>query len=325
MGLPEMSHSPAYYQDPGPLGPQQPRCSIVTPPAAARRSQEQSSVLGNPIGGSRPSSPLSSLDASPRTSGSRKYRGYQTQALGGSAWPGSDPREVDSLPARGSISSGAPKEERTRGSWADQPSLMSGEHSNPSITRTRKRAIPDDEIITNEGQDALLMLFRLTIVPLYAFGGALYTIFALFFALLVSPFRLCSFSPYLRSSTFSSQLCDLLSPALHIHERLVCMQPPSAANRSPSTQWIQSEPDSDQPSVLSESSEVYAVGTSIAILFLSPFFGIVILLFAWTAAFFWVFAMILGNPDGTERKDDGRAAVLGVCKWWRTWLCKARK
>lgn len=159
MGLPEMSHSPAYYQDLGPLGPTHPRSSIVTPPAAARRSQEQSSVLGNPVGGSRPSSPLSSLDASPRTSGSRGYRVYQTQALGGSPWPGSDPREVESLPVRGSISSGVPpKEERARSSWADQPSLMSGEHSNPSITRTRKRLIPDDEIVTNEGQDALLML-----------------------------------------------------------------------------------------------------------------------------------------------------------------------
>ena len=35
--------------------------------------------------------------------------------------------------------------------------------------------------------------------------------------------------------------------------------------------------------------------------------------------------MILGNPDGTERKDDGRAAVLGVNRWWQTWLRKGRK
>lgn len=33
--------------------------------------------------------------------------------------------------------------------------------------------------------------------------------------------------------------------------------------------------------------------------------------------------MILGNPDGTERRDDGRAAVLGVRNWWRIWLRKA--
>ncbi|KAJ5519388.1 hypothetical protein N7453_001810 [Penicillium expansum] len=328
MSSPEMSYSPAYYQDQGPHGTTHPRTSIVTPPPATRRSQEQSSILGHPIGESRPSSPIPSRDVSPRTSGSRAHRVYHNQTLGGPSWPGSDSRETDSVPVGGSTSSGAHKEERAPSSWTDRPSLMSGEHSNPSIIRGRKRAIPDDELVTNEGQDALLMLFRLTIVPFYSFGASLYTIFALVFALLISPFRLCSFSSYLRATTFVSQLCDLLSPVLHIHERLVCLLPPSAKDRSSSTQstqWIRSEPDSDQPSVISEPSEVYAVATSILVLVSSPLFSIVILLFAWTAAFFWVFSMVLGNPDGTERKDDGRTAVLGVCKWWRSWLCKARK
>lgn len=327
MRSPEMSYSPAYYHDQGPPGTTHPRSSIVTPPSATRRSQEQSSILGHPVGGSRPSSPIPSRDVSPRTSGSRTHRVYHNKTLGGPPWPGSDIRETDSVPA-GSTSSGAHKEERAPSSWTDRPSLMSGEHSNPSIIRVRKRAIPDYEIITNEGQDALLMLFRLTIVPLYSFGASLYAIFALLFALLVSPFRLCSFSSYLRATTFVSQLCDILSPVLHIHERLVCLQPPSVEDRSSSTQstqWIRSEPDSDQPSVISEPSEVYAVTTSISVLVLSPLLSIVILMFAWTAAFFWVFSMVLGNPDGTERKDDGRTAVLGVCKWWRSWLCKARK
>ncbi|CDM37100.1 hypothetical protein DTO013E5_9324 [Penicillium roqueforti] len=318
MRSPEMSYSPAYYHDQGP----NPRSSIVTPPPATRHSQEQSSVLGHPVGESRTSSPIPSRDASPRTSGSRQHRVYHTQTLGGTAWPGSDARDG------GSTLSGAHKEERATSSWADQPSVMSGELSNPSITRVRKRPISNVEIITNEGQDALLMLFRLTIIPFYSLGATLYTIFALLFALFVSPFRLCSFSPYLCATTFASQLCDLLSPILHIHERLVCLQPPSVEDRSSSTQstqWIRSEPDSDQPSVLSEPSEVYAVTSSIFVLLLSPLLSIVILLFAWTAAFFWVFSMVLGNPDGTERKDDGRTAVLGVCKWWRSWLCRARK
>lgn len=157
MRSPEMSYSPAYYQDQGPLGTTHPRSSIVTPPPATRRSQEQSSILGHPVGGSRPSSPIPSRDVSPRTSGSRAHRVYHNQTLGGPSWPGSDIRETDSAPA-GSTSSGAHKEERAPSSWADRPSLMSGEHSNPSIIRVRKRAIPDDEIITNEGQDALLML-----------------------------------------------------------------------------------------------------------------------------------------------------------------------
>jgi hypothetical protein len=156
MRSPEMSYTPAYYQEQGPLGTTHPRSSIVTPPPAARRSQEQSSILGHPVGESRSSSPLSSHDASPRTSASRGHRVYH-QTLGGSSWPGSDPREIDSYPT-GSTSSGARKEDRTRSSIADRPSLMSGEHSNPSITRARKRAIPDDEIVTHEGHDALLML-----------------------------------------------------------------------------------------------------------------------------------------------------------------------
>lgn len=77
--------------------------------------------------------------------------------------------------------------------------------------------------------------------------------------------------------------------------------------------------------MMAESSRFYAIGASVAVLILSPFLSLVILLFAWTAAFFWVFAMVMGNPDGTERKDDGRIAVLGVVKWWHTWLGKARK
>lgn len=152
MRSPEMSHSPAYYQEQGPFGTANPR-SIPTPPPAARRSQEQSSILGHPVG-SRPSS-LSS-DASPRASASRGYRVYH-QTQGGSSWPTAESRDTDSFPA-GSTLSGAHKEERVRSSITDRPSLMSGEHSNPSITRVRKRGIPSDEIVTHEGHDALLML-----------------------------------------------------------------------------------------------------------------------------------------------------------------------
>ena len=55
----------------------------------------------------------------------------------------------------------------------------------------------------------------------------------------------------------------------------------------------------------------------------SPFLSLGVALAAWVAAGFWVFAVIMGNPDGTERKDDGKAAVLGVRKWWESWLARA--
>lgn len=64
----------------------------------------------------------------------------------------------------------------------------------------------------------------------------------------------------------------------------------------------------------------YSTGRMLVVLVLSPLLALAMLLLAWIAAFFWVFALLLGNPDGTERKDDGRAAVLGVCRWWRVCL-----
>ena len=52
---------------------------------------------------------------------------------------------------------------------------------------------------------------------------------------------------------------------------------------------------------------------------LSPFYAIFIALSAWVAAAFWLYAGMLGNPDG-RGKDDGRATVLGVRAWWERWL-----
>lgn len=59
---------------------------------------------------------------------------------------------------------------------------------------------------------------------------------------------------------------------------------------------------------------------------LSPIYAIGIGLSAWVAALFWFYAVILGDPDGGSRdsRDDGRAAVLGVMRWWESWLEQAR-
>lgn len=43
----------------------------------------------------------------------------------------------------------------------------------------------------------------------------------------------------------------------------------------------------------------------------------------WVAASFWLFAFTMGNPDGTERGDDGRATVLAVRDWWERYLLQA--
>ncbi|RAH45644.1 uncharacterized protein BO95DRAFT_442759 [Aspergillus brunneoviolaceus CBS 621.78] len=229
--------------------------------------------------------------------------------------------ENGSLVTRASMTSEAVRKEgRGRGSWTDHSSYMSGDNHMNGAARVHKRAIVEDITPEEEEPDALLMLFRLSIpVPVFSFIASLYTVFGLLFVLLVSPLRLCSCIRYLRNTSFRAQLCDLLVPQLHIHERLVCLR--RSSRRSASTQPIY-DPEG---SFLDEPIESYTIGGLISVLLLSPFFSIAILLPAWIAAFFWIFSMVMGNPDGTERKDDGRAAVLGVSRWWHLWLGKARK
>ena len=61
----------------------------------------------------------------------------------------------------------------------------------------------------------------------------------------------------------------------------------------------------------------------IAIQIASPVISAGVAIGEWVAAPFWIFAIIMGNPDGTERRDDGRATVLAVRNWWEHCLLKA--
>ncbi|KAI2789168.1 hypothetical protein POX_e07196 [Penicillium oxalicum] len=313
MRAPEMTYSPAFHQGQDPLSAAT-RNSILGP--LPDRSVEPSDQ-------SRPGSWRPSADGSPYEGSLRSSHPRRSLAQSPHASRRSSRAENDVPVTRVVVSGGVLyKEENSRGSWADQPSLMSADHSSPP--RKHKRGAAGD-LPAVDAQDALLMLFRLSApVPIYSLGACVYTFFALLFVILASPLRLYPPTQYLRRTSIQSQLCDLLAPALHIHERLVRMRPPTS-HRSSSTQWIQSEADSDPPSANGEAPRPYYVGMSLVVLLLSPFFSFVITLFAWTAGFFWVFTMVMGNPDGTERKDDGRAAVLGVCKWWQVWLGKARR
>ena len=122
--------------------------------------------------------------------------------------------------------------------------------------------------------------------------------------LLISPLHLCSLTLCFHSKSFSGQLCELLSPALHVHERLV-----RAAR-------VSSEPNNNP----------YSASRLVLVLVLSPLLCLGFVIAAWTAACFWVFAMILGNPEPSavdREKDDGCAAVLAVGNWWVKWLHSA--
>ncbi|KAL9603125.1 MAG: hypothetical protein Q9219_001328 [cf. Caloplaca sp. 3 TL-2023] len=52
----------------------------------------------------------------------------------------------------------------------------------------------------------------------------------------------------------------------------------------------------------------------------SPAYAVGIAALAWVAAGFWATALVLGNPDGRDGRDDGKAVVLGVRRLWERWL-----
>lgn len=55
----------------------------------------------------------------------------------------------------------------------------------------------------------------------------------------------------------------------------------------------------------------------------SPLLSIGVSISAWIAAVFWLFTLTMGNPDGTERRDDGRATVLMIRNWWEKFFLTA--
>lgn len=179
------------------------------------------------------------------------------------------------------------------------------------------------------------------LVPPYSFFAALYAFFILIFTTIISPLRLFPKSaPFSPSKSYTTQLTDLLSPPLNVHKSLIDSHqnsspndPSPSSNPYPYSSRLSAGSSSSSPNhnsnlprppipPLPPPAAIYSLPTVILIHLLSPILSLGLLLAAWTAAFFWVFAMMLGNPDGTERRDDGRAAVLGVRNWWRAWLKK---
>jgi hypothetical protein len=67
----------------------------------------------------------------------------------------------------------------------------------------------------------------------------------------------------------------------------------------------------------------FKAGRLIAVQVLSPVVSMGVAIAEWIAAPFWIFAIMMGNPDGTERGDDGRTTVLAVRNWWEQCLLKA--
>ncbi|KAL9115238.1 MAG: hypothetical protein Q9227_001032 [Pyrenula ochraceoflavens] len=158
----------------------------------------------------------------------------------------------------------------------------------------------DEEIEDRMSNHAVWLLIWLAfLLPAFSLFCALYTTIALIIILLISPLQLCHLA-----LPIPSNIQRFLSPLWRAHLRyLKSTRLPHDDDFEPLT----------SPALLT------------LILLISPLLSIGVALAAWVAASFWLFALMMGNPDGTERGDDGRNTVVLVRDWWEKCLLKAER
>lgn len=124
--------------------------------------------------------------------------------------------------------------------------------------------------------------------PFMSLFSTIFTLVSTFIILLISPIHICH-----PSSSTSTLIIRTIAPVFRSHLRQMCA-----------------------PSVEEAHTFDFKPGILILTQIISPLLSVGVAVAAWIAAAFWLFALMMGNPDGTERGDDGRAAVLGVRNWW---------
>ncbi|KAF2624191.1 hypothetical protein BU25DRAFT_163034 [Macroventuria anomochaeta] len=122
-----------------------------------------------------------------------------------------------------------------------------------------------------------------------------WTIIAILISLALYPLRFCSNRPPL-----STQLTTFLAPALNLQLHLVYSF---------------------------DASESYSVPMLVIIHLFSPIIAFGVAIASWTAAGFWFFSSILGDPGGHDggRHNDGKDCILGVRNYWERWLSRGLK
>jgi hypothetical protein len=118
----------------------------------------------------------------------------------------------------------------------------------------------------------------------------LWTILALLVSLVLLPLRLCTSRPSL-----AAQITTFLAPALNLQLHLVYSF---------------------------NDSEGFSPPMLIVIHLFSPIVAFGVAVASWTAAGFWFFSSILGDPGGHDGHNDGKESILGVRNYWERWLSR---
>lgn len=121
---------------------------------------------------------------------------------------------------------------------------------------------------------------------------------SLVITLLTQPVRVCAKRP-----TFAQQLGGLLGPALNLQLR--CIYTPLA------------------PHANEDSS--YHTATLLMVHICSPFLSLGMMLVAWVLGVYWVSSVVVDDPAGMDKRDDGRDTVLWLRGWWEGWLLRSVK
>ena len=120
---------------------------------------------------------------------------------------------------------------------------------------------------------------------------ALWTAVALLISLVLAPLKFCTKRPSL-----SDQIRTFLAPALNLQLHLVYSH---------------------------NASTEYSAPMLVVIHLFAPLIAFGVAIAAWTAAAFWFFSSILGDPGGHDGHNDGKESILGVRNWWERWLSRA--
>jgi len=198
-----------------------------------------------------------------------------------------------------------------RGTWKEpvrhsyQPSqnganLHRGSHTRSELVEDNSTVFryiqPEAGEEAKENDHAFWILIWLSFLdPFHCIFSALYSIFALFTIILLLPLRLCR-----RECSPTITLVRMVGPLFRNHLQMIFAKSLDHAHTfefSPACLVL-----------INLVSPIISLGNAIA---------------AWVVAVFWLFAIIMGNPDGTEKRDDGRATVLMLRDWWEKCLLSA--
>lgn len=183
------------------------------------------------------------------------------------------------------LAAAPPSPRSSRGAMSWTPSDASLDHHTHDPTR-----MPSREALK-------LLLFLSGPCVALSLANMLWALLSLLLALLSQPLRLCASRP-----PFARQLCHLQGPALCLQLRAIHTPLPPGVHAA---------------------DGVFSAFWLVVVHLTAPLLSLGLALVAWVVAVYWLLAKMVDDPSGIDRRDDGLEAVLGLRRWWESWLLRA--